>query len=113
MFPRFAIGCLLTVLLALSAAGASPAFAYEPPCIADWSDAAPIVTRERLASSRTIQDLARTRLSGDLVRITLCREESHFVYRIVMRDPRGRISSLTVDARQPFAGHQDTGLRDR
>ncbi len=98
------ISLLLPLVAALPAGGAR---ADEPPCIADWSDAAPIVARERLASVRNIQDLARIRFSGDLVRITLCREDSRFVYRVILRDLRGRISSQTVDARLPFAGTED------
>jgi len=72
-------------------------------CIADWSEAAPIVARENLSTARDVQELARRRLDGDLVRITLCQDGSRFIYRIVMRDVHGRISSLTIDARRPFA----------
>lgn len=78
-----------------------------PPCIVDWSEAAPIVMRERLAPARHLQEMARVRLSGDIVRITLCREDDRFVYRLLLRDDRGRISNLTVDARQPFAAPHD------
>lgn len=104
LYRKSAVWPLLVLLVAAAPAVAAP---DDPPCIADWSDAAPIVARERLASVRNIQDLARNRYSGDLVRITLCREDSRFVYRIILRDLRGRISSLTLDARQPFAGPED------
>ncbi len=102
-FSHAQICRLLAVLAFVSSLGPLRAKADGPACIADWSDAAPIVTRERLATARAVQDLARSRHPGDLIRITLCREESRFVYRLVMRDPHGRITIVTVDARQPFA----------
>lgn len=71
-------------------------------CYADWSDAAPIVMREQLVTARDMHAEARLRYNGDLVRITLCEEDSHFTYRLLVRDPQGRISGVTVDARKPF-----------
>jgi hypothetical protein len=99
---------LLATLALLTGLVPAHAVAAEPPCYADWSDAAPVVARERLVAASEMQELARRRLAGELVRITLCRldagrgGEAQFVYRIVMRDGRGRITNMTVDARRPF-----------
>lgn len=98
--------CLAAALLVaaprpLLPLGPAPAAAQEP-CFSDWSDAAPVVARERLVAVRAVQDLVRSRQAGDVVRITLCRQADRYVYRLLLRDDHGRMSSLTVDARAPF-----------
>ena len=75
-------------------------------CFSNWSDAAPIVARERLMPARDVQEMSRRRLPGDVVRITLCREETGYVYLLLMRDGHGRISNLKIDA-----NGWDTGRR--
>ncbi len=70
----------------------------EQRCYGDWSDAAPIVQRERLRSARDVQTMARLELGSDVVRIVLCEHDSGFVYRLVLRNPDGRIGNLTVSA---------------
>jgi uncharacterized membrane protein YkoI len=72
-------------------------------CYADWSIAAPIVRKEGLTSVEVLSRLAETRISGDIVKTTLCEEKGGFVYRLVIRDLNGRFQSRTVDARTPFA----------
>jgi len=72
-------------------------------CIGDWSIAAPIVHRERLATVEALSRIAAEEVSGSvIVRTALCEENGSFFYRIVMRDERGRLTSRTVDARNPF-----------
>lgn len=79
--------------------------AVEPAaCLADWSDAAPVVARERLLSARDVRDLNRRQNASDIVRITLCREPAGYVYRVVLRDAHGRISVVTVDAQAAGRG---------
>lgn len=70
----------------------------ETNCFGDWSDAAPVVNREGLKSTRDVQEMARERVGGDVVRITLCRADEGFVYKLVVRGWDGRISNLTVAA---------------
>jgi uncharacterized membrane protein YkoI len=72
-------------------------------CYADWSIAAPIVRKEGLTSVEVLSRLAEAKISGDIVKTTLCEEKGGFVYRLVIRDPTGRFKSRTVDARTPFA----------
>jgi hypothetical protein len=70
----------------------------EDRCYGEWSDAAPIVAREKLRSARDVQDMARDEMAGDVVRILLCEGDSGFVYRLVLRRLDGRIGTLTVSA---------------
>jgi hypothetical protein len=85
------------LLLALPLATAADALARDA-CYRDWSDAAPVVARERLKTARDVQDLARGQFGGDVVRITLCRDARGFVYHLVVRRADGRISNLVVSA---------------
>ena len=71
-------------------------------CFADWSVAAPIVRREKLLSVEQLNELARSRIAGDLLRTTLCEDGGRFVYRLLVRDAKGVIQSMVVDARRPF-----------
>jgi len=72
-------------------------------CITDWSIAAPIVQREKLATVESLSRIAADKVSGSIiVRTALCEANGVFSYRIVMRDAQGRLSTHTVDARAPF-----------
>ncbi len=85
-------------LLAGGVARAGGDAAVEPRCYGEWSEAAPIVAREKLKSALDVQALARVELGGDVVRIVLCEEEKGFVYRLVLRRLDGHIGTLTVSA---------------
>jgi len=71
-------------------------------CYSDWSIAAPIVRKEGLATVETLARRAQTKISGDIVKTTLCEEKGSFIYRLLIRDPKGRLTYKTVDARSPF-----------
>ena len=71
-------------------------------CIADWSIAAPIVRKEGLASVEKLAELARANGVGTIVRTMLCEDNGGFVYKLVTREPKGQVKTLTVDARRPF-----------
>lgn len=71
-------------------------------CYDDWSSAAPIVRREELMPTKDVNEQARARKLGDLVRITLCERRGQFVYRLVLLEPKGRLVEQIVDARRPF-----------
>ncbi len=76
--------------------------AFAGSCYADWSVAAPIVRKQGLATVETLAQRAQTQIPGDIVRTTLCEEKDRFVYRLLIRDPKGRLTNKTVDARAPF-----------
>lgn len=71
-------------------------------CYADWSVAAPIVRKEGLTTVESLWKLAQAKIFGQIVKTTLCKERNRFVYRLVVRNPNGRLESKKVDARQPF-----------
>lgn len=85
------------VVLAVVAGRASA----ESRCYGEWSDAAPIVAREKLRSAQDVQNKARDEMAGDVVRILLCEADGGFVYRLVLRRLDGRIGNLTVSAQPP------------
>jgi uncharacterized membrane protein YkoI len=89
--PSLAAGVLML-------AASSAAALADTRCYSEWSDAAPIVARERLLTARDVQEMAREQLGGDIVRIMLCRDADRFVYRAVVRRDDGRISTWTVGA---------------
>jgi len=88
--------------LVLAAVVIAAAPARAGGCYADWSDAAPIVKKEGLTTIEALAETARGKLSGDIVKTTLCEEGSGFVYRLLIREPAGRLVNRTVDARVPF-----------
>jgi uncharacterized membrane protein YkoI len=94
--PRIIAASLLlgTVVLATSPAQAAG-------CYADWSEAAPIVMKEGLTTIEVLAQTARAKISGDIVKTTLCEENGGFVYRLLIREPAGRLVNRTVDARLP------------
>ncbi len=71
-------------------------------CIVDWSDAASIVHQNKLTTIEALSRLAAAELAGAIVKTTLCEEKGGFVYRLVVRDPQGKLTAHTVDARAPF-----------
>jgi hypothetical protein len=71
-------------------------------CFPDWSDAAPIVQREQLTSTKDLLQHVRAQQRGDLVRITLCEQQGRYVYRLVILEAKGRLTNMTVDAKRPF-----------
>lgn len=88
----------LAMVLMAGSSLAAPAAPAPGTCLDDWSDAAPIVVSEGLTPARDIQIHARRHYASDLVRITLCREEGGYVYRLLLRDDRGRINHLKINA---------------
>lgn len=86
----------------LSAAVLFPASAQAGTCYADWSVAAPIVRQEGLVTVERLARMGRGRLAGDIIKTTLCQDRDRFVYRLVLRDPHGKLSNRTVNARRPF-----------
>lgn len=78
------------------------AFAADDTCYADWSVAAPIVRQENLMTVEQLAAAARSKLKGEIVKTTLCKENGNYVFRLVVRSASGQLSSMTVDAKDPF-----------
>ncbi len=94
LIPKFAL---------VPAASAGELRNRDTTCIADWSIAAPIVHAQGLTTVEALSRLAAVELPGIIVKTTLCEENGAYVYRILVRDARGHLTSRTVDARAPFA----------
>ena len=86
----------------IASAVALPPVGATETCIADWSIAAPIVHQQGLATVEALSRIAAEEMPGNIVKTTLCEENGVFVYRILVRDARGQLTSRTVDARAPF-----------
>lgn len=93
----------LAALAIFSATALLPVSAEAGACYSDWSVAAPIVRQEGLVTVERLASLAKGKVSGDIVKTTLCRDSGGFVYRLVLLDAHGKLSNRIVDARQPFA----------
>lgn len=98
---RLALGLLLFTAQANVAVAAAEGVLDH--CITEWSEAAPIVLREALTPVRDLHIEARRRNLGDIVRVTLCNNKSRYVYRLLVREPSGRVVPLVVNAIRPFA----------
>jgi hypothetical protein len=83
--------------------GAAPALAGDNPCVNDWSEAAVIVKSEGLLPVDKLAELVKVHKAGDIVKTTLCKEKDTYAYKIVVRDAKGQLKSLTLDAKTPFA----------
>jgi uncharacterized membrane protein YkoI len=90
------------IFLLIAVAATLPPAVATDACIADWSDAASIVHQNKLTTVEALSRLAATELPGAIVKTTLCEEKGSFVYRLVVRDPQGKLTAHTVDARAPF-----------
>lgn len=94
--------CLTLALLATAISWAgTPAMAEESECYNDWSVAAAIVEKEKLLTVDKLTSGAKTTLTGDIVKTTLCKVDGKFVFRLVLRD-KGTLKTVTVDARDPL-----------
>ncbi len=91
---------------------AEPVHAQE--CLADWGIAGEIVRRQGLV---TVDEVAREILPGgrgQILKSTLCRKGTGYVYKVVVRDGKGQLRSMVVPAqRQPEEqGSGEHGLED-
>ena len=90
-------------LTAFAAAGvALPALAED--CYNDWGLAGEIVRREKLV---TVQQLTQANAAGlieAIVKTTLCKDGDDYIYKLVVRDAKGQLKSVVVDARNPGFG---------
>lgn len=94
------------VVIAAACALQAAAAAAEAPakgCFASWSEAAPIVKREGLATIERVNRLARDRAAAEIVNGKLCQDSGRYIYRLVVREAKGPLRTLIVDARDPFA----------
>lgn len=96
---------LISIICVAGAIALAPySIAGGAECFADWSMAATIVQREGLMTVEQLSSAARSKLKGDIIKTTLCKENDVYVFRLVVRGADGRLTPLTVDAKNPFGG---------
>jgi len=93
---------LAAICIAASASAGAAAAHDSDKCYPEWSDAAPIVKRERLVTAKDLHEQARKRHLGEPIRIMLCEEQGRYLYRVVLQDAHGKVRNVTLDARRPF-----------
>jgi hypothetical protein len=100
--PTLKIDLLAVALAFAVGGGALPAYADD--CYADWGLAGEIVRREKLV---TVQQLTQANAAGliePIVKTTLCKDGDDYVYKLVVRDAKGQLKTVVVDARNPGFG---------
>jgi hypothetical protein len=89
--------CLAAAAVAVvTTAGA----AHAETCYDDWGAAGDIVRQEGLVTVESLAAKAAAELGGDIIKATLCEGDSGYIYRLVVRDPRGQLRSVMVPARR-------------
>lgn len=92
------------LLAALITMAAGAAHAADERCYTTWSEAAPVVRAQGLLDMETL--IARAtpgHLGGELVKTTLCNVQGRFIYRLVVREAKGRLRMVAIDAHKPVA----------
>lgn len=87
----------LILVFALLSMGAAAARADE--CLTDWGVAGEIVRHEKLL---TVDEVSRSLAAdgvGQLVKTTLCHSTGGYVYRLVIRQPSGRLTTTIMSAK--------------
>ena len=95
--PRFSIFAAVLMTSLLPAATVSG----QQSCMADWSEAAPIVRREGLATIERVGRMMRDGAAMEIVTSALCTAYGRYVYRLTVRGAGSGLRTLFVDARQP------------
>jgi hypothetical protein len=71
-------------------------------CYSDWAEAGDVIRRESLVSVSALHARAKQRRLGDVVRVSLCSDAGQFTYKLLVREPLGRVTTLIVSATNPF-----------
>lgn len=100
--PSAVFAAIAAVVALTGATSGSARAAPSERCYADWSQAAEIVRSAALVTAKDVHERARLGQIGDVVRMTLCEENGRYVYRLVVREAKGQVIKLTVDAKTPF-----------
>lgn len=87
---------------AVAAMGAGVLAAEPSQCFSDWSVASRIVEKEKLATVAELSSLVRENAAGSIVTTQLCQARGGYVYRLIVKDGKGALKSMTVNARKPF-----------
>ena len=90
--------CVGFLALAITA---GPSFAAGD-CSDNWSQMAGTVASNKLTAPKDLQQLAKGKVPGKLVKISLCKAYEGFHYELVFLDGSGQLVNLMGDAKDPF-----------
>ncbi len=93
--PRLAIAGAALVVAATQ--GAAAALAED--CFADWGAAGAIVRAQKLMTVSELSKLAGAEVAGAILKTTLCKDGDDYIYKLVVRDAKGQLKTVVVDAR--------------
>ena len=92
---------LTAAIVMAAAAGLNARPVKAADCMADWAAASQIVKSENLLTVEQLPSVAADQIQGQIVKTQLCRENGSYVYRLVVRDPKGQMKTVVLDARGP------------
>ena len=92
---------LTAAIVIAAAAGLNAGPVKAADCYADWAAASQIVKTENLLTVEQLPSVAADQIQGQIVKTKLCRENGGYVYRLVVRDPKGQMKSVAIGARGP------------
>lgn len=67
-------------------------------CVSDWGAAGAIVRQQGLQTIEQLKNTGPNGIPGQIVQATLCQSGAAYVYRLVVRDPRGALKNVVVQA---------------
>ena len=71
-------------------------------CTDNWSDMASAIAANSLVSAKDLRTRAASSVGGNLIKISLCHAYGTYSYQLVFLDQAGKLTTMTVDARNPF-----------
>ena len=89
-------------IVTLCAGVLTPSYAASERCIGDWTKAMQVVRKEKLAKVDHLSEAAMRAGLGFVVKARLCRRGDDYIYRVILRDPSGRLTRQVTGARRPF-----------
>ena len=84
---------------ALVVAATQGGAAIAEDCVADWGQAGAIVRAQKLMTVSELSKSAGSQVAGEIVKTTLCKDGDDYVYKLVVRDAKGQLKTVVVDAR--------------
>lgn len=92
-------GLMSAVAVMAAAVMALPGSVCAEDCLNDWGMAGQIVRRENLITVEEVSKSLAADGIGQLVKTTLCRSDSGYFYRLVIRSPTGELKTTVMTAK--------------
>lgn len=78
-----------------------PGRAAAEECLTDWGAAGAIVRSQKLVPVAELSKSQAVGAAEEIVKATLCRDGDDYIYKLVLRDTKGQLKTVVVDARKP------------